>query len=317
MGLRAFSNPGPIGPKGDKGPIGPQGDPGPVGPPGPKGDRGEKGERGPIGEQGPVGMQGPQGELGPQGIQGDKGCPGPQGEQGVQGPKGDIGPQGEKGETGPQGEQGIQGPKGDKGETGPQGEKGETGPQGEQGIQGIQGEKGDPGETPAITVIEDTPLSYKLNFRTSTEDITTPNLFKSLDEYHVDLSATGSTLNIPLENLILTYQNTSSTSIRISIAAKNTAVPVLADIRRITIYNGSSVESQTLNNTTISTRTVLDDLMYSESQESHSIKIRQQDPDTKLWSLCEIHTFSSNKGARTSVWIQWSEVGIRYEAPTA
>ena len=290
MGLRAFSNPGPIGPKGDKGPIGPQGDPGPVGPPGPKGDRGEKGERGPIGEQGPVGMQGPQGELGPQGIQGDKGCPGPQGEQGVQGPKGDIGPQGEKGETGPQGEQGIQ---------------------------GIQGEKGDPGETPAITVIEDTPLSYKLNFRTSTEDITTPNLFKSLDEYHVDLSATGSTLNIPLENLILTYQNTSSTSIRISIAAKNTAAPVLADIRRITIYNGSSVESQTLNNTTISTRTVLDDLMYSESQESHSIKIRQQDPDTKLWSLCEIHTFSSNKGARTSVWIQWSEVGIRYEAPTA
>lgn len=317
MGLRAFSNPGPIGPKGDKGPIGPQGDPGPVGPPGPKGDRGEKGERGPIGEQGPVGMQGPQGELGPQGIQGDKGCPGPQGEQGVQGPKGDIGPQGEKGETGPQGEQGIQGPKGDKGETGPQGEKGETGTQGEQGIQGIQGEKGDPGETPAITVIEDTPLSYKLNFRTSTEDITTPNLFKSLDEYHVDLSATGSTLNIPLENLILTYQNTSSTSIRISIAAKNTAAPVLADIRRITIYNGSSVESQTLNNTTISTRTVLDDLMYSESQESHSIKIRQQDPDTKLWSLCEIHTFSSNKGARTSVWIQWSEVGIRYEAPTA
>ena len=317
MGLRAFSNLGPIGPKGDKGPIGPQGDPGPVGPPGPKGDRGEKGERGPIGEQGPVGMQGPQGELGPQGIQGDKGCPGPQGEQGVQGPKGDIGPQGEKGETGPQGEQGIQGPKGDKGETGPQGEKGETGPQGEQGIQGIQGEKGDPGETPAITVIEDTPLSYKLNFRTSTEDITTPNLFKSLDEYHVDLSATGSTLNIPLENLILTYQNTSSTSIRISIAAKNTAAPVLADIRRITIYNGSSVESQTLNNTTISTRTVLDDLMYSESQESHSIKIRQQDPDTKLWSLCEIHTFSSNKGARTSVWIQWSEVGIRYEAPTA
>ena len=317
MGLRAFSNPGPIGPKGDKGPIGPQGDPGPVGPPGPKGDRGEKGERGPIGEQGPVGMQGPQGELGPQGIQGDKNCPGPQGEQGVQGPKGDIGPQGEKGETGPQGEQGIQGPKGDKGETGPQGEKGETGPQGEQGIQGIQGEKGDPGETPAITVIEDTPLSYKLNFRTSTEDITTPNLFKSLDEYHVDLSATGSTLNIPLENLILTYQNTSSTSIRISIAAKNTAAPVLADIRRITIYNGSSVESQTLNNTTISTRTVLDDLMYSESQESHSIKIRQQDPDTKLWSLCEIHTFSSNKGARTSVWIQWSEVGIRYEAPTA
>lgn len=258
-----------------------QGPPGPMGPEGPRGEQGSRGEQGP---------------MGPRGIKGDTGCPGPVGPRGAVGPMGPRGPQGVRGDIGP---------------------KGDTGDIGPQGIQGIQGEKGDPGETPAITVIEDTPLGYKLNFRTSTEDITTPNLFKSLDEYHVDLSATGSTLNIPLENLILTYQNTSSTSIRISIAAKNTAAPVLADIRRITIYNGSSVESQTLNNTTISTRTVLDDLMYSESQESHSIKIHQQDPDTKLWSLCEIHTFSSNKGARTSVWIQWSEVGIRYEAPTA
>lgn len=261
-----------------------QGPPGPMGPEGPRGEQGSRGEQGP---------------MGPRGIKGDTGCPGP------------VGPRGAVGPMGPRGPQGV------RGDIGPKGDTGDIGPQGEQGIQGIQGEKGDPGETPAITVIEDTPLSYKLNFRTSTKDITTPNLFKSLDEYHVDLSATGSTLNIPLENLILTYQNTSSTSIRISIAAKNTAAPVLADIRRITIYNGSSVESQTLNNTAISTRTVLDDLMYSESQESHSIKIRQQDPDTKLWSLCEIHTFSSNKGARTSVWIQWSEVGIRYEAPTA
>lgn len=296
--------PGPMGPEGPRGEQGSRGEQGPMGPRGPKGDRGEKGERGPVGEQGPAGIQGPQGELGPQGIQGDKGCPGPQGEQGIPGPEGPAGPKGE---------QGAQGAKGD---IGPQGEKGDTGAQGEPGVQGPQGEKGETGETPAITVIEDTPLSYKLNFKTSAEDITTPNLFKPLDEYHVDLSATGSTLNIPLGNLILTYQNTSSTSIRISVAAKNTAVPVLTDIRRITIYNGSSIESQTLNNTTISTRTVLDDLMYTESQESHSIKIRQQNPDTKLWSLCEIRTFSSNKGARTSVWVQWSEVDISYETPT-
>ena len=302
-----------------------------MGPPGPKGDRGEKGERGPAGEQGPIGIQGPQGELGPQGIQGDKGCPGPQGEQGIPGPegppgpkgdtgiqgpkgdKGDTGPQGEKGDTGDKGEQGIQGPKGDKGDTGPQGEKGDTGDKGEQGI---QGPKGDTGDTPVITVVEDTPLTYKLNFKTSDEDITTPNLFKSLDEYHADLSASGSTLNIPLKNLVLTYQNTSSTTVRITVAAKDTAVPVLTDMRRVTIYNSTSIESQTYNNTTVSTRTVLDDLVYSQSQESHSMKIRQQDPETKLWSLCEIHTFISNGGARTSVWIQWSEVDVSYEAPS-
>ncbi|MBU5430474.1 collagen-like protein [Kineothrix sp. MSJ-39] len=302
-----------------------------MGPPGPKGERGEKGERGPIGEQGPVGMQGPQGELGPQGIQGDKGCPGPQGEQGIPGPEGPAGPQGEpgiqgpkgdtgetgpkgdKGDTGEKGEPGIQGPKGDTGETGPKGDKGDTG---EKGEQGIQGPKGDTGETPVITVVEDTPLTYKLNFKTPAEDITTPNLFKPLEEYHVNLSASGSTLNIPLRNLILTYQNTSTTSVRISVAAKDTTVPVLTDIRRIAIYNGSSVESQTFNNATISTRTVIDDLMYTQSQESHSIKIRQQDPETKLWSLCEIRSFISNGAARTSVWVQWSEVDVSYEPPT-
>ncbi len=196
------------------------------------------------------------------------------------------------------------------------GEKGGTGEKGEPGIQGPKGDTGEDGETPVITVTEDTPLTYKLNFKTSSQDITTPNLFKPLEEYHVDLSATGSTLNIPLRNLILTYQNTSTTSIRITVASKDTAVPVLTDMRRITIYNAASIESQTYNNTLVSTRTVLDDLVYTLSQESHSMKIRQQDPETKLWSLCEIRSFLSNGGARSSIWILWSEIDVSYEAPT-
>lgn len=222
----------------------------------------------------------------------------------IQGPPGPVGPRGTAGPMGPRGPQGV---------------RGDIGPKGEPGEKGEQGEKGDPGEngeTPVITVVENTPLTYRLNFKTTAEDITTPNLFKPLEEYHVNLSAAGSTFNLPLGSLILTYQNTSTTSIRITVAAKDTAVPVLTDMRRITIYNGSSVESQTYNNTTVSTRTVLDDLMYTQSQESHSMTIRQQNPTTNLWSLCEIHTFSSNGGARTSVWVQWSEVDVSYEAPT-
>ena len=237
-------------------------------------------------------------------IQGPPGPMGPEGPQGEQGPRGEQGPKGDTGDIGPKGDTGDIGPKGDKGDTG------------EKGEQGIPGPKGDTGETPVITVIEDTPLSYRLNFKTSAEDITTPNLFKPLEEYHVDLSASGSTLNIPLRNLILTYQNTSSSSVRISVAAKDTTIPILTDMRRITIYNSTSVESQTFNNTTVSTRTVLDDLVYSQSQESHSMKIRQQDPVTKLWSLCEIRSFISNGAARTSIWILWSEVDVSYEAPS-
>ena len=251
--------------------------------------------------QGPVGPEGPRGEQGPRGERGPMGPRGIKGEQGIQGP------QGEKGDPGEKGEQGIQGLKGEPGDQGLQGEKGDPGEKGEQGIQGLQGENG---ETPVITVAEDTFLSYKLHFKTSTQELTTPNLFAPLTEYHVDLSATGSTLTIPLKDLVLTYQNTSSSALRISIAPKDTAAPVLADIRRTTIYDNSTMESQTLNNSTISNTVLLDGTVYTNSQETHVMKIRQQDLATKLWSLCEVHSFLSAGGACSSVRIQWVEDNV-------
>ena len=77
--------------------------------------------------------------------------------------------------------------------------------------------------------------------------------------------------------------------------------------------NTGAVEAQTWNGTTVSARVVPDDTMCSASQETHSIKIRRQDPTTKLRSLCEVATFVSGGGARTSVRVQWSENGVRYE----
>ena len=251
--------------------------------------------------QGPVGPEGPRGEQGPRGERGPMGPRGIKREQGIQGP------QGEKGDPGEKGEQGIQGLKGEPGEQGLQGEKGDPGEKGEQGIQGLQGENG---ETPVITVAEDTFLSYKLHFKTSTQELTTPNLFAPLTEYHVDLSATGSPLTIPLKDLVLTYQTTSSSALRISIAPKDTAAPVLADIRRTTIYDNSTMESQTLNNSTISNTVLLDGTVYTNSQETHVMKIRQQDLATTLWALCEVHSFLSAGGARSSVRIQWVEDNV-------
>ena len=112
------------------------------------------------------------------------------------------------------------------------------------------------------------------------------------------------------KDLVLTYQNTSSSALRISIAPKDTAAPVLADIRRTTIYDNSTMESQTLNNSTISNTVLLDGTVYTNSQETHVMKIRQQDLATKLWSLCEVHSFLSAGGARSSVRIQWVEDNV-------
>lgn len=290
-----------------------------MGPEGPRGEQGVRGEQGPMGPRGIKGEPGCPGPVEPRGAVGPMGPRGPQGVRGDMGPKGDPGSiglqgiQGNPGPIGPKGEQGIQGPTGDKGDQGIQGEKGDTGEKGEQGIQGPKGENV---ETPLITVAENTPISYKLNFKTDKQDITTPNLFAPYSEYHVNISAANSTFAVPVKNLVLTYQTTSSSAPRISIAPKDTAVPILADMRRTTIYNNGTAEAQTFDSTTVSGRIVLDDIVYSNSQETHSIKIRQQDPETKLWSLCEINSFISSGGARTSIRIQWSEYNVAYNVPT-
>ena len=134
-------------------------------------------------------------------------------------------------------------------------------------------------------------------------------------EYHVDLSAADSTLNIPLKDLILTYQRASASALRISIVPKNTAAPVLVDLRRTTIYDGSTIETQTLNGSSISASIAIDGTVYTNSQETHNMRIRQQDPVTKLWSMCEINSFLSAGGARCSIRIQWSEYDVAYAAP--
>ena len=124
-------------------------------------------------------------------------------------------------------------------------------------------------------------------------------------------------MNIPLKDLVLTYQTTSTSALRITVAAKDSVVPVLTDMRRTSIYNASTIETATFNNTAVSTRTVLDEIVYTLSQETHSMKIRQQNPTTGLWSLCEISSFLSAGGARASVRIQWIEYAVTYQVPGA
>ena len=166
-----------------------------------------------------------------------------------------------------------------------------------------------------VTVAEETPLSYKLRFATSGQALTTPNLFAPASEYHADLSAVGSTLVIPLKDPELSYQTTSATALRITLAPKDAAAPVLVDLRRTSIYNGSTVETTTLNGSTVSGRTVVDEIVYTNSQETHQMVLRQQDPVSKLWSLCEIRSFLSAGGARCSLRIQWSEYDVSYAPP--
>ena len=192
---------------------------------------------------------------------------------------------------------------------------GATGPQGEQGVQGDTGAVGATGPAPEMTVSEDTATSYKVSFKTADQEIVSPNLKANLDCYNINLSALNSTKDIALGSLILTIQNTSATSVRLSVRAANADAPVLADIRRASIYNGGTVEAQTNDNVTVKNTLVLDDLIYSQSQEMHWTRIRQQDPTSGLWSMCQVYTFISQGGARTSVCINWFYTGATFQTP--
>lgn len=350
QGIRGV--PGPMGPQGDRGPVGPKGDPGPAGPMGPKGEQGDPGARGPVGEQGPMGEQGLQGETGPQGPQGERGCPGPMGEQGPMGPTGpagEVGPTGPQGLTGLTGPTGPTGPKGIQGVTGPTGLTGATpsvtvrnvtsgstaavtatpsdtgvaldfvlpqGPTGPTGSTGVKGDIGATGPAPTITVEESSPTAYRVRFHGSGADVVSPNLRASPEVYNINLSSTGSAREITLGKLILNVQNAGTSAIRLSLRAADTAAPVLVDLRRTTIYDGSTIESQTWNSVSFSTAQIIDDILYDNSQETHWMRLRQQDPATKLWSMCQITTFASAAGARVSVIIDWYYTGVTFAAPS-
>ena len=341
--------PGPTGPVGPRGEKGERGIPGETGPSGQQGFPGERGPAGPRGEPGPAGPMGAmptveigrvitgetaqvtacetetgvaldfiipagsQGAAGRTGAKGDTGERGPQGEKGEPGP---TGPQGIQGEAGAQGEMGPTGPRGEKGEPGPTGPQGTQGQAGPVGAQGETGPQGLAGETPKIAVEEDTPVSYKVSFKTSEQSFISPNLKSNIKYYNLDLSKAGSMVNIPIENLVLTYQNVSTSALRIGIQALSTSVPVLADIRRASIYNSGAVEAQSNNNATITTRLVLDDIVYSNSEETHWMRIRQRDPDSQLWSMCEVRTFASQGGARTSICVEWLYMQASFVAPS-
>ena len=308
-----------------RGPQGPQGIPGERGPQGPRGPKGDPGCPGPVG---PRGMAGLPGTRGPQGVRGDAGPTGPQGIQGVTGPTGPTGPQGSQGVTGPTGTTpsvtvrnvtsgSTAAVTATPSDTGvaldfvlPQGPTGPT------GSTGVKGDIGATGPAPTITVEESSPTAYRVRFHGSGADVVSPNLRASPEVYNMNLSSTGSAREITLGKLILNVQNAGTSAIRLSLRAADTAAPVLVDLRRTTIYDGSTIESQTWNSVSFSTAQIIDDILYDNSQETHWMRLRQQDPATKLWSMCQITTFASAAGARVSVIIDWYYTGVTFAAPS-
>ena len=162
---------------------------------------------------------------------------------------------------------------------------------------------------------EDTPDSYRLTFTSGGQQITTPNLKAAPESYNYNLSASGSSASIPLGALTLTLTASSLQSLQASVSPASAGQTVPADIRQTSIYSTGTALGQTYNNLPITGSVPLGDVIYNESQAMNWIWVRQQDPSTGQWSMCEVKIFSSNLAARTSVCVQWLYTGAEFAAP--
>lgn len=336
-GCCAFRSICPIGPTGPRGPMGYPGPMGKQGEPGPQGTQGIQGELGPQGSQGIQGVAGTVGTIkgsydtltelemahpvgapgdfyyiapdlyvwdvdnnewvdvgqiaGPQGIQGVQGIQGAQGPQGIQGVtgfQGEPGPQGIQGEPGPTGSQGLQGV---HGPTGPQGFKGIQGERGSQGIRGAtgpQGEQGSQGPTGATGVAGPTgPTGAAGAFPGAV--------------YHANLSASGSSIDVRVGNVIYHLQYSSATTLQLFL--RPATISVLIDLKRSSQYDTTTTDAFTRDNYMLSASLDIDTIIYNSSREMHRTWLRQLDPFSGLWSLNEIDLFASNGNARITIWV--------------
>jgi hypothetical protein len=161
--------------------------------------------------------------------------------------------------------------------------------------------------------VQDTPLTYQLDIATADDVFTTPNLRTSAQTYDFSLNSTNTTYSVTVLNVVYTLTYISDSIASLTLSPLDVAEPILIDVKRSTQYD-STVEGQQWDNYTLSETLNIDQTIYSNSNEIHRTRLRQQDPTTGLWSLCDIKLFMSNGGARTTLWIEWIEMNASYGA---
>jgi len=166
---------------------------------------------------------------------------------------------------------------------------------GEQGIQGVTGTTGDIGPTGATGDTGATGPTGPSGMPTT---------------YSANLSTAGTALTVPVGNMTYSITNTGGT---ISETLAATSGTVVADVKSLSQYDGSGLNSTSFDNTTFTTTpTALDATIYKNSNEYLDTRIRQQDPTTGLWSIYEVATLVSDNGARVNTWVTPIATGLSF-----
>jgi hypothetical protein len=169
------------------------------------------------------------------------------------------------------------------------------------------------GFSPTVSVSESTPEVYVLNVTDKNGSYSTPNLRGTAVESmtSANLSEPQSSVDVSVGNLIYTAANSGENSLTVQLRSKTGGV--LADVNKFAQYNSINLNSTALDKTTFTTvPTTVDAMVYNNSNERHLTQIRQQDPETGLWSVHEVNLFTSAGGSRTDIWVRKIAAGLSY-----
>lgn len=135
------------------------------------------------------------------------------------------------------------------------------------------------------------------------------------ESYHSNCSVMKSTAVFPCKALEIVLQYHSPTAVRLTLQAKRAEASIKTDIHNLCFMNHGALKFQSISLRLKRDTAGYEDILSNDSQEIHWIRVRQQDPDTLLWSMCEIRFFSSDKGAHTSVCMEWlySDISLNDE----
>lgn len=135
-----------------------------------------------------------------------------------------------------------------------------------------------------------------------------------MNESHLlNCTATDHTAVLPCQALAIIIQHHSSDSIRLILQVSERYTSIKTDIQKICFFDHGAFEFQSISRKLERDTVDYEDILSCHSQEIHWIRVRQQNPDTLLWSMCEIRIFASDHGHRTSVCIEWFYVDIPFD----
>jgi len=110
---------------------------------------------------------------------------------------------------------------------------------------------------------------------------------------------------VPVSCVDLVFTFVDNMTIQLRIRPRLPFTSVLVDSRRFS-FSGATAAAEAHDNLTLTgDGIVASPNILTESNDFQKSWLRQQNPDTGKWSLCEYSVFGSNGSERITVWINW------------